>query len=526
VSVSGRLRFVALALGALVALAGVGASLAGGTEEPRGPAAVRPNIVLVVTDDQTLASFNGRTMPYTTAAVAGAGTTFNEAVVTTPLCCPSRASLLTGQYGHNNGIVNNAPGYVALRDKRNVLPAWLNVAGYETLHVGRYLNEYPKGKHSKPAPGWDRWVTMLEPRRYYDYVLRIGRKVVEFGRKDNDYATQVLTSRAVDLIGEFAPRQQPFFLQLDHMAPHSGTGVKKGPCRPDEMADPGPGDFDPFAGDSLPTPPSFNEEDLSDKPSFIQKLPPMSDRRIGEVTDRLRCANGALFGVDRSMAAIDAALAKAGELENTVLIFVSDNGFFYGEHRIRREKIRPYEEAIHVPLAMRVPAGVLGAPSVPTVDELVANIDLVPSILELAGASPCLSPGVCRVMDGRSLIPLLLAQDGWPEDRAIGIEFRTGDQKFGTSSSCAYHGIRTADKVYVQHTSVPDPVTDLCEPADERELYDLTEDPYEVTNLYPAAPLTPTALLQEQLHGRMSALSVCAGIEGRDPAPPSGHYCE
>jgi N-acetylglucosamine-6-sulfatase len=525
VSAVRKLRLVAVALGALAALAALSASLAGGAEDERS-AGAHPNIVLVVTDDQTLESFNGRTMPYTTGAVAGAGTTFANAIVTTPLCCPSRATMLTGQYGHNNGIVNNEPGYTALRDKQSVLPEWLNRAGYETLHVGRYLNEYPKGRNSKPAPGWDRWITMLEPRRYYDYVLRIGRKVVEFGHKAKDYATRVLTGRAVDLIGQYAARQQPFFLQLDHMAPHSGTGLKQGPCRPDEMADPGPGDYDPFAADPLPTPPSFNEEDISDKPTFVQRLPPTSERRISEITDRYRCARGALFGADRSMRAIDSALAKAGVLDETVLIFISDNGFFYGEHRLRREKIRPYEEALHVPFVIRVPPGVLGAPAVPAVNELVANIDLAPTILELAGASPCLPTGSCRVMDGRSLVPLLLGQGGWPVDRGVGIEFRTGDDKFGTSSSCEYHGIRTPRFAYFQHTSVPNPVTDLCESADERELYDLAEDPYQLTNLYPTNPLTPTALVQDQLHARMAALSTCAGIEGRDPAPASGHYCE
>jgi arylsulfatase A-like enzyme len=160
------------------------------------------------------------------------------------------------------------------------------------------------------------------------------------------------------------------------------------------------------------------------------------------------------------------------------------------------------------------------------VNELVSNIDLAPTILELAGASPCLPNGSCRVLDGRSLMPLILGQGGWPADRALGLEFRTGDEKFGTSSSCEYRGVRTAQFVYIQHTSVPNQVTDLCEAADERELYDLVEDPYELTNLYPPNPLTPAAMIQEQLHERMSALSTCAGIEGRDPPPPSGHYCE
>jgi arylsulfatase A-like enzyme len=513
-------------LGALGALAALSAIALLGTEGAQGQGAdLRPNIIVVETDDQTLASFNARTMPYTTSAVAGPGTTFTNSVVTIPLCCPSRATLLTGQYGHNNGIVNNKPGYPALRDKGNVLPAWLANAGYATIHIGRYLNEYPKGKNSKPGPGWDEWITMLEPRKYLGYVLRVNRKEVEFGKKAKDYVTRVLTGRAVQTIDRYAPRQQPFYMQFDHMAPHSGAGTGKGPCAGRTVADPDPQDYDQFAAEPLPIPPSFNEEDVSDKPSFIRKVPPMSDKQMGQILTRYRCALGSLIAADRTMAAIDAALARTGELDRTVVVFTSDNGFFYGEHRLAREKIRPYEEALRVPLVIRIPPGVAG-PTVSTVDGLVANIDLAPTILELAGATPCVAPGHCRVMDGRSLLGLTLGQGGWPQDRGILIEFRTADERFGTSSSCGYAGIRTPDQVYVHHTSVPNLITDICEPADEREHYDLGDDPFQLQNLYPATPPSANAAVQAKLADRLSVLRDCAGIEGRDPPPASGHFCE
>jgi arylsulfatase A-like enzyme len=226
------------------------------------------------------------------------------------------------------------------------------------------------------------------------------------------------------------------------------------------------------------------------------------------------------------MQQLDAKLARAGELENTIVIFISDNGFFYGEHRLAREKIRPYEEALHVPFAIRVPPGVLGAPTVPSVDELVGNIDLVPTILELAGAGPCLAPDRCRVMDGRSLVPLLLGQGGWPQDRGLAVEFSTGDEKFNTSSSCAYQGIRTPGFLYVQHTSVPSPPEGVCVPADEREYYDLAADPFQLQNLYPSDPNSLLGAIEGPLAARAAQLAGCAGIEGRDPAPASGSYCE
>jgi arylsulfatase A-like enzyme len=485
----------------------------------------RPNIVLVVTDDQTLAAFNGRTMPYTVANVAGAGTTFNNTIATNPLCCPSRATMITGQYSHNTGVMNNNPGYPALNDKKNVLPAWLRAAGYYTAHVGRYLNEYPHGKKSKPAPGWDSWVAALEPRGYLKYDLRVGRKTVEFGKKLKDYLTTVINKRVNATIRKRAASPQPFFLQVDHLAPHAGPGMG-GPCAGSDVPDALPADYAQFANEPLPTPPSLNEEDISDKPSFVQKVPSLTEKNLATITQRYRCAQGSLLAVDRGMAQIDAALAKAGELENTIVVFVSDNGFFNGEHRLPREKIRPYEEALHVPLAMRVPPGLLGAPTVSSVDELVGNIDLVPTLLEFAGAPPCYKPGRCRVMDGRSLVPLLLGQGGWPQDRALVIEFRTGDEKFNTSSSCTYSGVRTPSYTYVQHTSVPSPPDGRCVPADERELYDLAADPYQLQNQYPAQPGSFYEPIQSELAGRLAQLAGCSGIEGRDPVPASGGYCE
>jgi len=521
--VSARLRRGALALAILAGAAAGVVATAGPTQGAKQGA--RPNIVLVVTDDQTLAAFNGRTMPYTLGNVAGAGTTFNNTIATNPLCCPSRATMITGQYSHNTGVTNNKPGYPALRDKTNVLPSWLSAAGYYTAHIGRYLNEYPHGKKSKPAPGWDTWIAALEPRRYLGYDLRVNRKTVHYGRKLKEYLTTVINNRANEVIRKRAPQQQPFFLQVDHMAPHAGPGMG-GPCAGSDVPDALPGDYAQFANEPLPTPPSFNEEDIGDKPSFVQRVPLLTEKNVATITQRYRCALASLLSVDRGMQQIDAELAKAGELENTIVIFISDNGFFYGEHRLPREKIRPYEEALHVPFAIRVPPGLLGAPTVSSVDELVANVDLVPTILELAGAGPCLAADRCRVMDGRSVVPLVLGQGGWPQDRGLAVEFSTGDEKFNTSSSCAYQGIRTPGFLYVQHTRVPQPPDGVCVPADEREYYDLAADPFQLQNLYPSDPSSLAGSIEGSLAARAARLAGCAGIEGRDPAPASGSYCE
>jgi N-acetylglucosamine-6-sulfatase len=203
-----------------------------------------------------------------------------------------------------------------------------------------------------------------------------------------------------------------------------------------------------------------------------------------------------------------------------VLVFASDNGFYFGEHRIARDKTHPYEEGIRVPLMMRVPQRYLGVvPAVPQVHEQVANIDLAPTLLELARGQPCPADEECRVMDGRSLMPLLRGEGGWPSSRGLLIEYDGASSK-GTSS-CKYGAIRTPGRIYVEHVSVPDPLTGVCEAVEETELYDLAADPFELQNLEPSDD--PTT---ESLEARLERLEGCSGIAGRDPAPTDASYCE
>jgi arylsulfatase A-like enzyme len=215
------------------------------------------------------------------------------------------------------------------------------------------------------------------------------------------------------------------------------------------------------------------------------------------------------------------ALSKAGELDNTAIVFVSDNGYFFGEHRVPNEKYLAYEESIRIPMLIRFPAGI-GTPGA-QVDSPVANIDIAPTFLALAGAQPCIKGG-CRVLDGRSLTDLV--QGGpWPSDRALVLELVRAAERPTTVLPCTYAGLRTSGQVYVEYSSVPDAAGE-CVPASELEHYDLASDPFQLTNLAPAIPGTPTAESQAALSARLASLVDCAGIEGRDPSPPSGHYCE
>ena len=507
-----------VALASLIVLAlatgGPGASAQGNTEPP--------NIIFIQTDDQTLESFRSEVMPNTVKLIGGSGgTIFTNAVVSTPLCCPSRVASLTGQYGHNNGVLSNNPGYAGLSDPDNVLPTWLQEAGYVTAHVGKWLHQFERVQKpkTKPAPGWDEWYTALEPRAYYDYTLYVNGGKVKYGDADRDQLTDVLTRTSVKLIRKYVPRDKPLFLELDQYAPHAGPGRTKNKCLNAPV--PSPGDEGLFKNEQLPKPPSFNEEDISDKPSFIKDLPSLSDKAISSIEKRYRCTLASLAGVDRGVKKIWRVLGQTGERDNTILVFMSDNGFFFGEHRLAKSKFRVYEEAVRVPLAIRVPPALLGGNAVPEVDQAVANIDLAPTLLELAGAESQ------RVMDGRSLLDIMSGDlVGWPQDRGIEIEFKEKGVPSELSASCTFAAVRTVNEIYVEHTSVPEPNGQSCRPADEVEHYDLGGDPFQLDNLFPAQPGSPAEQAQEALRQRLEHLRSCAGIEGRDPQPAGGFYCE
>jgi N-acetylglucosamine-6-sulfatase len=491
----------------------------------------RPNIVVVITDDQTVASLSAATMPSTLGLIGGDGTEFTDAVATTPLCCPSRASLLTGQYAHNHGTLANNPGYEALRHKANTLPAWLRRAGYVTAHVGKYLNRYKASvnKPGKVAPGWDEWHTVIDPARrfvrYYDYRLAVNGDVARFGNKPRDYITRVINRRATRMIDEFVPKRRPLYLQVDHRAPHEEEGANSGgPCG--GLIPPDRRDAAAFQDEPLPRPPSFDEEDVSDKPTFIRQLPPLGAATTATIELRYRCALASLRAVDRGVRRIVAELRRAKELDDTVLLFTSDNGFFFGEHRIPEQKTRPYEEALRVPLLIRIPERYREGAAAPRVSEPVSNIDLAPTILELADARPCRSARKCRVMDGRSLTGLIEGDDpAWPPNRAIVVEFDAGERA-RRANVCRYQGVRSAGHVYVRHTAAADPATGQCRPIDEAEHYDLAADPFQLDNLYPADPSSPAAGIEEELRARLEELRDCAGIAGRDPLQPGRSYCE
>ncbi len=462
-----------LTLGALIFPAGASAA----------PPVERPNIVVVMTDDQTLESM--RVMTGVKRSLAAEGTTFDRAFVSNSLCCPSRSTLFTGQYSHNHGVIGNAApdgGYDRL-DKNNWLPVWLQGAGYRTVHIGKFLNQYGIRNPTEVPPGWSEWYASVDPSTYqfYGYTLNENGLLYTYGLDRNPfyYSTDYYADRALSVIRRMGDTRTPFFLSLAFLAPHNG-----GPRDADDPTGlptptPAPRHMNLFAGERPPGDPSYNETDVSDKPSFIQARPPITAARGAAIDENYQQRLESLLAIDEAVVRMVDTLRAERELDNTLILFTSDNGFFHGEHRVQNGKVLVYEPSIRVPLIMRGP----GVPEGERRRQLVTNADLAPTILEAAGAKPG------KTQDGRSLFPLL-------EDR--GIEWGRDLLIEGAPgvNQPAFDALRTYRYVYVQHAN------------GERELYDLERDPYQLTNLV-ADPAY--AGVQAELSLRLGLLSVCVG---------------
>ena len=306
-----------------------------------------PNIVLILTDDMRLDELEY--MPKTQSLIVDEGVTYSNAFVTTSQCCPSRASILRGQYVHNHGVWSNAPpegGYETFESQgyeASTIATWLQDAGYNAALIGKYLNGYPtSGQRRYVPPGWDEWYAKFGGG-YYDYSLNEnGTGVVSYGSTEQDYSTDVLLDKAHDLIKRSAGYSQPFFMYLAPNAPHD----------PYVSAPRHEGMFEDV---QAPRPPSFDESDVSDKPLWVNSRSRLSadeEEQIDQVfRERLRM----LQAVDDMVEGVVSELTAQGELDDTYIFFTSDNGYHLGEHRILEEKNTPYEESIKVPLAVRGP---------------------------------------------------------------------------------------------------------------------------------------------------------------------------
>jgi N-acetylglucosamine-6-sulfatase len=486
--------------------AGCGGGDSGTDQDTRIPA--HPNILVVMTDDQAFSGWMEE-MPTVRREVVERGTTFERSFVSNPLCCPSRATFMTGQYGHNNGVLDNYPGYPALRRPDSVLPAWLQGAGYRTGHVGKWLHQYDEVPDSqegaKPPPGWDEWDGLMEAK-YYEYWLSVNGTPKRFGDEPSEYANEVITDYGLRFLRDRA--RGPFFLWLAYVAPHvdKDAPAAVGPCAPGN-AIPTPADAPNGTEPGFPRSRSVNEEDVSDKPSFLRELPRLRSSDLDVIDNAFRCEQASMRAVDRGVARIIEELRRSGDLDRTLIMFTSDHGFFHGEHRVSRGKSLPYSPVSQVPLAIKppVPPGSETAPT--TSDALVANIDLAPTILDYAGGAACVDRGDCRMLDGLSLRPLIDGDDeAWPTDRAILQESRKRSR-----GVCGWSALRTRDYLYGTYRAVGASNDRPCSRV-RGDLYDLGDDPLELENILEDPGYSD---VRDELAKRLAELKNCSGEECR-----------
>ena len=391
----------------------------------------QPNIIIITTDDQRVGSL--QTMPTVRKKLRALGADY-LGVVPTSICCPSRVSLLTGNLAHTTDVYTNSldfggwPTFNASGFENETFAVALQEAGYRTGLFGKYLNYWNQAPEGFVPPGWDSFEAIYEPEgqgaaSYYDYELRGTTEPISFGSDPHDYSTNVIKRRAVDYI-ESVPPGRPYLAYIAVAAPHA-------PYIPAVQ------DIGSYEPKNPYNNPGVNEEDLTDKPSFMQRLKPVDPA----VITRAQVGTGeSLRAVDRLVKSVVAA----ADMSNTLVIFTSDNGVMWGDHRLEH-KYRAYRWATEVPMIMRWD-GVIA----PGTEGMAANIDVTPTVLEAAGIPDALS------MEGTSVL------DGTRERVLI--------EGVARGKRPAYCGMRTSQYLFVQHGN------------GERELYDYESDPFELQN--------------------------------------------
>jgi N-acetylglucosamine-6-sulfatase len=443
-----------------------------------------PNVVFILLDDGRYDDLT--TLPDVQGRIGDQGATFTHFYSSFPLCCPARATLLTGQYPHNHGVLSNkAPtgGFKEFRDS-STLATWLDPT-YHTGLIGKYFNQYVPPYQ---PPGWDEWMV---PRAMYTYTATgwyvdkgSGGSYVTYP----GYQTDTIGNLAVDFVNRNALRTDPFFLYISFVAPHAGN--------PGEADDP-PGIATPavsnlyrnrFAG-LADTDPSFNEADVSDKPIRPSRLTAAEIAGLTEANAQRREAE--LSAQDQINRVLD-AIQASGEMDNTYVMFMSDNGYILGEHRIRGGKVAPYEVSDHVPMMVRGPGIAPGT----VIDDVTAQVDFAPTVLSMTGtviANPA-------AIDGVNLLPRMVAPATTSLSRAAVVIEATPAQATTDPLPWLYHGVVSSQWKYVERET------------GRKELYDLANDPYELQNVAGEAAYGAT---QDRMASLVSTYEWCAGIACR-----------
>jgi len=451
----------------------------------------RPNMLVVLVDDMRWDELGAAGHPFVDTPnmdrIAREGVRFQNAFATTPLCSPSRASFLTGQYAHMNGIVDNTA-----RPSHGLptFPVELERTGYETAFIGKWH----MGNDDSPRPGFTRWVAMRGQGEAVDPMLNVDGE----RQQTTGYVTDVLTDYAIDFIER--PRSAPFLVYLSHKAVHPNvTQLDDGST---VALDDQPGGFvaaerhrGRYIGQVMPRRPSAFRAPIG-KPALersIDDLPPLGPG-TATTDEEMRGRLEMLLAVDESLGRMIDALDQIGQLDDTVIVFTSDHGYFYGEHGLNEERRLAYEETIRIPLLVRFPAlAVAGW----TPADMALAIDLAPTLLELAGLQPA------PTIQGRSLVPILGGGTSADWRTSFLVEYYS-DTVFPRIRNMGYVAARTERHKLIHYLELDG----------MDELYDLEDDPYEEHNLI--ADPTASAVLKAM----RAELDRLLAATGRRPETP------
>jgi arylsulfatase A-like enzyme len=526
-----RLVCVVFALALLAAPAGAQARPSSSAKDGR------PNILVVMTDDQ--AASDVASMPNVKRLLARQGTTFADAIDSFPLCCPARATFITGQYAHNHGVGGNfyPYGWYGMKNRGNTLPRWLQKSGYRTALIGKWLNGYgARDAHGEVPRGFDIWRGLLDVSAYdyYNFVMNrngqlktwgdadFARKLVKFANVEvspnpgglagvtaklaeqfgpppytywgtsepEDYSPDVTGRITEDLVRSQKKSKKPFFIWWAPAAPHREDVAVTLMGRPGPDPRPAPRYEKRSKSFKLPRGASFNESDFQDKPENMQAhAPALTDKQIDQLQLDYEGRMGSLLAVDDHVKRLVGVLRKTHQLKNTVIVFLSDNGWLQGQHRIPGDKYLPYEESVRVPLILRGP----GIPRDRTVHGQIGNIDFAPTLLQLARAR------AGRTMDGVSLVRTMRNPRKRP-NRAIEIEALRPLFEGNLPANQwdrPYKGVRTDRYTYVKYPE-----------AGDEELYDRRKDPSELSNV---ASDPAYAGVKAKLAAKLAKLDKCRG---------------
>lgn len=398
-------------------------------------AAERPNILLIVTDDQRADMVSA--MPTLVDRIGGQGVRFRLGFVPHALCCPARASILTGDYSHSTGVwTNTLAGGYELFDDSSTLATWLHDGGYRTGLFGKYINHWAEADPTYVPPGWDEWFAFSDNCcSYYGFTASVDGTPTEFG--DDVYSVTESARRAAAFI--LSEPEQPTFVLWTPDAPHR-------PATPETRYEGTFSELGPFR------PPNYLEKDVSDKPAWVRARPTWGANKRA-ATDALRRGMfETLLSVDDGITVLLDALSASGRLSNTLIVFTSDNGYLLGEHRLRGKPF-PWQAGHHVPFIVRYDP-LVTSPMVS--GGLVLTIDIAPTIVALAGVPS-------EAMDGKSLLPILRGDRTDVRDRFV-IEHSS------PGPAPPYCGTRSRDAVFVRYSG------------GSEEFYDYRTDPWELRN--------------------------------------------